>query len=168
MADVITEVEKLQAAQQLTSTLLPSSSVNVMSSKEGQCFLSQELGHIACCCPNICCFKCDEYGHIAVDCPDRIPPPGTHACHKGQSTNQRCHPDLHLCTITKTGIRIAGQGHSPILPDTTVIAKITHTGVIPGHITDTTKEALHNVATPALIITTVTHHTGDHPLIEVL
>ena len=32
LADAIKEVEKLQAAQQLTSTLLPSSSVNAMSS----------------------------------------------------------------------------------------------------------------------------------------
>ena len=31
LADAINEVEKLQAAQQLTSTLLPPSSVNVMS-----------------------------------------------------------------------------------------------------------------------------------------
>ena len=34
LADVIREVEKLQAAQQLTSTLLPSSSVNTMSSND--------------------------------------------------------------------------------------------------------------------------------------
>ena len=33
LADAITEVEKLQAAQQLTATLLPSSSVNVMSNE---------------------------------------------------------------------------------------------------------------------------------------
>ena len=34
LADAIKKVEKLQAAQQLTSTLLPSSSVNTMSSDE--------------------------------------------------------------------------------------------------------------------------------------
>ena len=38
LADAITEVEKLQAAQQLTTTLLPSSMVNIMSSEEDQCF----------------------------------------------------------------------------------------------------------------------------------
>ena len=32
------EVEKLQATQQLTSTLLPSSSVNTMSSNDDKCF----------------------------------------------------------------------------------------------------------------------------------
>ena len=34
LADAIKEVEKLQAAQQLTATLFPSSSVNTMSSDE--------------------------------------------------------------------------------------------------------------------------------------
>ena len=48
LADAIKEVEKLQAAQQLTSTLLPSSSVNTMSSDEDKCFQCQELGHMAC------------------------------------------------------------------------------------------------------------------------
>ena len=38
LADTIMEVEKLQAAQQLTATLLPSSTVNVMSNEEDQCF----------------------------------------------------------------------------------------------------------------------------------
>ena len=46
-ADAITEVEKLQAVQQLTATLLPSSMVNVMYNEEDQCFQCQELGHIA-------------------------------------------------------------------------------------------------------------------------
>ena len=38
LADAIKEVEELQAAQQLTSTLLPSSSVNAMSRDENKCF----------------------------------------------------------------------------------------------------------------------------------
>ena len=38
LADTITEVEKFQATQQLTATLLPSSTVNVMSNEEDQCF----------------------------------------------------------------------------------------------------------------------------------
>ena len=38
LSDAIKEVEKLQAAQQLTSMLLPSSSVNTMSSEEDKCF----------------------------------------------------------------------------------------------------------------------------------
>ena len=47
LADAIKEVEKLQATQQLTSTLLPSSSVNTMSSNEDKCFHCQESGHMA-------------------------------------------------------------------------------------------------------------------------
>ena len=38
LADAVCEVEKLQAVQQLTATLLPSSTVNVMSHEEDQCF----------------------------------------------------------------------------------------------------------------------------------
>ena len=42
LADAINDVEKLQAAQQLTATLLPSSTVNVMSSEDDKCFQCQE------------------------------------------------------------------------------------------------------------------------------
>ena len=91
LAHAISEVEKLQAAQQLTATLLPSSTVNVMSDKGDQCFQCQELGHITCHCPNVHCFECNEYGHMAVDCPDKIPPSGTPAHHKGQHSHTRHH-----------------------------------------------------------------------------
>ena len=84
LADAISEVEKLQAAQQLTATMLPSSTVDVISNKEDQCFQCQELGHTVHHCPNVCCFECNDYGHIAADCPDRIPPSGMPACHKRQ------------------------------------------------------------------------------------
>ena len=77
LTDAISEVEKLQAAQQLTATLLPSSTVNVMTNEGDQCFQCQELGHITCNCPDMCCFECNEYGHIAADCLDKIPPSGT-------------------------------------------------------------------------------------------
>ena len=72
VADAIREVEKLQAAQQLTATLLPSSTVNVMSSEDDKCFQCQESGHMACHCPHIKCFNCYEYGHVTADCPDKI------------------------------------------------------------------------------------------------
>ena len=81
LADAIAEVEKLQAAQQLTATLIPSSTVNVMLHEEDHCFQCQESGHIACHCPNVQCYECDEYRHIVVDCPHRIPPSGIPACH---------------------------------------------------------------------------------------
>ena len=41
LADAIREVEKLQAAQQLTAALLPSSTVNIMSSDHDKCFQCQ-------------------------------------------------------------------------------------------------------------------------------
>ena len=84
LTDDISEVEKLHAAQQLTATLLPSSSVNVMTNEGDQCFQCQELGHIACNCPYMHCFECDEYVHMAADCLDRILPSGTPACHRRQ------------------------------------------------------------------------------------
>ena len=59
LADAISEIEKFQAAQQLTATLIPSSTVNVMSNEEDQCFQCQEAGHIARHCPNVRCFKCE-------------------------------------------------------------------------------------------------------------
>ena len=48
LEDAIREVEKLQAAQQLTATLLPSSSVNVMSNDDDKCYLgvkNQDIWH---------------------------------------------------------------------------------------------------------------------------
>ena len=81
LADAISNVEQPQAAHQLTATLLPSSTVNVMSHEEDCCFQCQESGHIACHCPNVHCFECDEYGHIVVDCPHQIPPSGMPVCH---------------------------------------------------------------------------------------
>ena len=51
LADAIREVEKLQAAQQLTYTLLPPPSVNIMSTDDDKCFQCQETGHMACYCP---------------------------------------------------------------------------------------------------------------------
>ena len=69
LADTIKEVEKLQAAQEITSTLLPPSLVNIMSSDNDKCFQCQETGHMAHYCPHIRCFNCNNYGHIAADCP---------------------------------------------------------------------------------------------------
>ena len=43
LADAISEVERLLAAWQLTATLLPSSTVNVMSNKGDQCFQCQDV-----------------------------------------------------------------------------------------------------------------------------
>ena len=87
LANAIKAVEELQAAQQLTSTFLPSSSVNTMSSDEDKCFQYQESGHMAHYCPSIRCFDCDDYGHVAADCPDKIPPSGITARHRDTNSN---------------------------------------------------------------------------------
>ena len=89
LADAIKEVEKLQAPQQLTATLLSSSSVNDMSSDDDKCFQCQESGYMACHCPHIKCFDCDEYGHVAADCPDKIPPSGSPARQRNTNPNTR-------------------------------------------------------------------------------
>ena len=89
LTDAIREVEKLQAVQQLTSTLLPSSSVNTMSSDDNKCFQCQEMGHMACYCPCIRCFDCNDYGHVAADCPDKIPPSGIPARHRDNNSHTR-------------------------------------------------------------------------------
>ena len=44
--DAITEIKKLNTAQQLTMTIIPSSTVNMMSNEEAQCFQCQEPGYI--------------------------------------------------------------------------------------------------------------------------
>ena len=88
LTEAIKEVEKLQAAQQITSTLLPTSSVNTMSSDNDRCFQCQEVGHMAHYCPHIQCYNCDIYGHVAMDCPDKILPSSTLACHR-TDTNDR-------------------------------------------------------------------------------
>ena len=89
LADAIKEVEKLQAAQQLTSTLLPSSSVNTMSSNDDKCFQCQESGHMACYCPHKRCFDCNDYGHVAADCPDKILPSGIPARHRDNNSHMK-------------------------------------------------------------------------------
>ena len=89
LVEATKEVEKLQATQQITSTLLPTSLVITMSSDNDRCFQCQEISHMACYCPHIQCFDCDNYRHVARDCPDEIPLSGTPACHKNNITTNR-------------------------------------------------------------------------------
>ena len=81
LTDAIIEVEKLNAAQQLTMTISPSSAVNMMSNEEDQCFQRQELGHITRHHPHIRSHEYDEYQHIIMNCPHKIPPLGTPVTH---------------------------------------------------------------------------------------
>ena len=88
LVEAIKEVEKLQVAQQIISTRLPTSLVNTMSNDNDRCFQCQETSHMACYFPHIRCFDCDKYGHVAMDCPDKIPQSGTPACHRSNTTNR--------------------------------------------------------------------------------
>ena len=97
LTDAIREVEKFPAAQQLTATLLPSSSVNIMSSDDDKCFQCQESIHMACNCPHIKCFDCDEYGHVTADCPDKKLPSGTPAQHRNTHSTTRHHDRSTSC-----------------------------------------------------------------------
>ena len=47
LTDAISEVEKLNAVQQLTAMIIPPSTINMMSHEEDHCFQCQEQGHIA-------------------------------------------------------------------------------------------------------------------------
>ena len=96
LSEAIKEVEKLQAAQQITSSLLPTSSVNTMSSNNDRCFQCQEVSHMAHYCPHIWCYDCDNYGHVAMDCPDKILPSGTPACCR-TDTNDRSRRSSSRC-----------------------------------------------------------------------
>ena len=96
LSEAIKEVEKLQAAQQITSSLLPTSSVNTMLSDNDRCFQCQEIGHMAHYCPHIQCYDCDNYGHVAMDCPDKILPSGTLAhCRTGPINRSRRSSSRH-------------------------------------------------------------------------
>ena len=86
LAETIKEVEKLQAAQQITSMFLPASLVKTMTSNNDRCFQCQEVGHMAHYCPHIRCYDCHNYGQVAMDSPDKIPPSGTPSHHR---TNNR-------------------------------------------------------------------------------
>ena len=85
LVDAIKEVEKLQAAQQLTATLLLPSTVNTRSNDNDKCFQCKE----SCQGPCIEYFHCGKYGHVAADYPNKIPPSGTPAMHRNNSSNAR-------------------------------------------------------------------------------
>ena len=171
LADAIKEVEKLQAPQQLTSTLLPSSSVNTMSSNEDKCFQCQELGHMACYCPCIRCFDCNDYGHVAANCLDKILPSGIPARHRdnnshtrqcGRSPSQNNHSEIGTITVTiETGIDLSGPDPIPTAIDTGVTVTLTHEEVTLGPITNPLTAVHHIKEAQAPTITNVTPHIAD-------
>ena len=93
--NAISKVEKLNAVQQLTATITPPSTNNMMTNNGDRCFQCQEHGHIARHCPNIRCFECDEYGQIIRDCPHKIPPLGIPSKHHQPSLHRSHHTKTH-------------------------------------------------------------------------
>ena len=167
LADAIVEVKKLQGAQQLTATLIPSSTANVMLQEEDYGFQFQESGHIACHCPNVQYIDCNEYGHILVDCPHSIPPSGTPAHHHRLKSWHRHHnrSTSHHYHNTDT----VGLGHNPILTDTAATATMIPTEGTPGHIVGTAEniiEVLHDAQMLISTILTLPLYIEDHLLTE--
>ena len=176
LVDAIREVEKLQAVQELTATLLPSSSVNTMSNDDDKCFQSKESGHIACQCPHIKCFNCGEHGHVAADCPDKVPTSGTPArcrnnspnarqCNRSTSHNNHCdrcchwdHWDRHRFS------RLRSHSCSPCYRSNIAAS---HTGVILGPITDPNTTTHHAKETQTHTATDEAFHIGDPHYTEV-
>ena len=177
LTDAISEVEKLNAVQQLTAMIIPLSTVSILCNDEDHCFHCQEQGHMARICPNIRCFKCDEYGYIVMDCPHRIPPSGTPTKHH-QPRPHSSHPlDQVQDTAVKTGTSEVIPDHNLIFTDIAAQVVMTHTEAAPGHnkgMITATPEVTHNAHTPHIEITvinpTMTHHTNliaDHPHIDI-
>ena len=78
--EVITAVEKLNTAQQVTATLSPPN-VNMMSNYDG-CFVCGKTGHTDHHCPDAHCYYCNGFSHFALDCSEKILPSGTPHHHK--------------------------------------------------------------------------------------
>ena len=175
LSEAIKEVEKLQAAQQITATLLPTSSVNTMSSDNDRCFQCQEIGHMACYCPHICCYDCYNYGHVAMDCPIRY----HHLVHLHATgltpttgvgdppLDITVTPDAHAM-MAETDLDSAALDLAPITTAIEVVATRILAEVAPGLSTDLPITASH--VTGALVPTTgaMTHLTTDLHLIGIL
>ena len=153
LTDTIKEVEKLQAAKQITSTLIPASLVNNMSSDKDKCFQCQETGHMACYCPHIKYFDCNNYGHVAMNCPDKIPPSGTQACCRNTTTSR------HDRSSSRHHSHTRHSNHD--YRDTGVTVAMTPAVVTPDHFIDLHIVALHPTEAQAPIATAATHHITD-------
>ena len=168
LLEAIKEVEKLQAAQRITSTLLPTSSLNTMSSDNDRCFQCQEVSHMACYCPHIWCYDCDNYGHVAMDCPDEIPPLGTPAHHRtdtndrSRRSSSRCHSHTRCsCHDHRDRSRFSCSCSNPITTAIGVVAARTLIEVAPDHSTDLPIATSHMTEAPVPTTTIVIHLTAD-------
>ena len=175
LSEAIKEVEKLQAAQQITSSLLPTSSVNTMSSDNDRCFQCQDVSHMACYCPHIWCYDCDNYRHVAMDFPDKILPSGTPAHHR-TDTNDRgrrssldatATPDAHAMT-TGTDLDSVTLNPDPVTPAIGVVATRTLIDIAPDYSTDLPITTSHVTEVLVPTAAATTHLTIDLHPIEIL
>ena len=119
-------------------------------------------------CPHIRCFDCNNYGHVAANCPDKIPPSGTPArcrdnttsrCDRSASQNHshtrhshRDHRDRHRFS------QFQSCSHNPRCRSNScsILAE-----VILDHFTGPHAIALCATGAPAHTATTETHHITD-------
>ena len=168
------EVEKLNATWQLTATIVPPSTVNVMLNEEDCCFQCQEPRYITWHCLHIRFYECNEYSHIIIDCPYRIPPSGTPVTNHTKSTM--------LDQVWGTTVKIekceANPDHSPTSKDFTawvimicIEAALDHNIGIDTTTTGPAHDELTQPTEETATDLTMTHHTGHiayHPDIKAL
>ena len=176
LTEAIKEVEKLQATQQITSTLLPTSLVNTMSSDNERCFQCQEIGHkwhaIA-----------PTYGATTAIIMDMLPWTvwiRYHCLAHWHTTGLTpktgmidppldviATPDIHTM-ITRIDPGSVTPNLAPVTTDIGVVAARTPIQVTPGHSTDLPTVVSYVTGAPVPTTTATTHCTTDLHLIGIL
>ena len=172
LTEAIREVEKLKAAQQLTSSLLPTSSVNVMTTDQEKCFQCQEVGHMARYCPHIKCYDCDNYGHVAMDAQIKF---HHQACQPAAGTDPVKGAGDHLPDTTVTPVThgmntedldTVALDLNPTITATGATATTIPIGVDPDHSIGLLAAISHEIEAPVPITAIVIHLTADNPPVD--
>ena len=175
LTEAIKEVEKLQAAQQITTTLLPTSSVNTMSSDNDRCFQCQEIRHMTCYCPHIWTMTVIimdmlpwtaqiRYCHLAHQHTAGLTPmTGV----KDPPLDVIATPDIHTM-ITRIDPDSVAPDLTLKTTDIGVVATRTPVEVAPGHSIDLPAVVSHATGVPVPTATATTHCTADLHLIGIL
>ena len=168
----IKEVEKLQAAQQITSTLLPTLSVNTMSGDNDRCFNVNKLAIWHAIAP--------IYGATTVIITDMLPWTAwiRYHCQAHQQATEVMPPTgmidpplgiiatpdiLTMITRIDPGLVLPNPTHITIALGVAVI--MTPIGVIPGYTTDLSNAVFHATEAQVPTAITMTHRTADlHPM----
>ena len=174
LTEAIKEVEKLQAAQQITSTLLPTSSVNTMSSDNDRFFNVKKLAIWHAIAPTynattviitdmLSWTAQIRYYHLAhwhttglTPMTGMIDPP----------LDVIATPDIHTI-ITRIDPDSVTPDLAPLTTDIGVVAARTPIEVAPGHSTDLPAIVSHITGAQVLTTTAMTHCTTDLHLIGI-